>query len=120
MLTTSQILQLCSFSLLLAMGQIFFKLTAQSAPPLNSIPSLFSLSMNIWFWAAILFYAVSTLIWISVLQQVALSVAYPFAALGFIFVPLASYLIFKEPLNWQYGVGVVLILIALRLITVGK
>lgn len=120
MLTTAQIIQLCSFSFLLAAGQIMFKLTAMNAPALNNMSGLLSLSGNVWFWGALVLYGVATLIWIVTLQNVALSVAYPFAALGFVIVPLASYFIFKEPLNWQYGAGVVLIIIALKLITMGR
>lgn len=117
MLTTTQILQLCSFSILLAVGQVMFKLTAMSAPPLNNISGLMSLSTNLWFWGALVFYGVATLIWIFTLQIVPLSMAYPFVALGFVIVPVASYFIFNEALNWQYGVGVFLIIIALKLIT---
>ncbi len=108
---------LCSFSLLMAIGQIFFKMAAQNAPAINNISSVFSLALNPWFIGALALYAFSTLLWVSVLQQVNLSVAYPFVALGFIVIPLASFVLFKEPLNWQYGVGVVLLLVALKLIT---
>lgn len=122
-LTMFKLFQLCSFSVLMAAGQIFFKMAAQNSPPLNSLPNLFTLALNHWLWLAMALYAISTLIWISVLQTVPLSIAYPFVALGFVVIPLASYLLFKEPLNWQYGVGIVLILVALKLITgsaVGK
>jgi len=120
MLSLAQITQLCLFSVLLAAGNIFFKLTALNSPPLNSIQGLMTLPLNPWFWGALVLYGIATVIWTITLQNVALSIAYPFAALGFVFVPLASYVIFKEPINLQYIIGVVLILVALKLITAGK
>lgn len=101
----------------MATGQIFFKMAAQNAPQMNSLSAVFSLALNPWFIGALALYAISTVLWVSVLQQISLSIAYPFVALGFIVIPLASFFLFKEPLNWQYGVGVVLLLIALKLIT---
>lgn len=120
MLTSAQIIQLCSFSVLLAAGQIFFKLTAINAPPLNSLQGVLSLPTNIWFWGALVLYGTATLIWTAALQHVSLSIAYPFVAIGFVIVPLASYFIFKEPISWNYAAGVVLILVALKLITMGR
>ena len=122
-LTWAQIAQLCSFSIMMAAGQVLFKLAAAHAPVLNTFSSLLSLFSNYWLWGALTLYGISTILWMIVLQNVSLSVAYPFVALGFVVVPLASYVVFKEPLNWQYGVGILLILVALKLITgssVGK
>lgn len=116
-MTVVNFIQLCSFSLLMAAGQIFFKMAAENAPQMNSLNAVFSLALNPWFIGALALYAFSTLLWVSVLQQVNLSVAYPFVALGFVVIPLASYVLFKEPLNWQYGLGVVLLLVSLKLIT---
>lgn len=112
-----QLLQLCSFSIFMAAGQFLFKMAALNAPPMTNVTAVAGLALNPWLWGAMILYAVSTVIWISVLQSVPLSIAYPFVALGFIVVPCISYFAFKEPLNWQYGVGIVLILIALKLIT---
>lgn len=101
----------------MATGQFFFKMAAKTAPAISGLSSIISLGMNAWLWAAMALYAVSTVIWVSVLQSVPLSIAYPFVALGFVVIPVISYLAFKEPLSWQYGLGVALILVALKLIT---
>lgn len=119
MLTFGQIVQLCSFSVFMATGQVFFKLAAMRAPALNNLQGILSLVTNYWLWGAMALYAISTLIWISVLQSVPLSIAYPFLAFGFVVIPLVSYILFKEPLTWQYGLGIVLIMIALKLIVGG-
>ncbi|MEZ5814843.1 MAG: transporter [Alphaproteobacteria bacterium] len=115
-LSLTQILQLCSFAVLLACGQILFKLSASTLPPLASVNGLMALAANLWFWAAMVLYGTATLLWILILQQVPLSSAYPFAALGFVLVPAASYFLFKEPLNLFYALGVVLIISGLGVI----
>lgn len=117
LLSLSQILQLCSFAVLLACGQILFKITATSVPSLASVSGLFSLATNLWFWAALVLYGTATLLWIFILQQVPLSAAYPFVALGFVFVPVASKFLFDEPLNLYYALGVLCIIAGLGIIT---
>jgi len=109
-LSLTQIAQLCSFAVLLACGQILFKLSASTLPPLASTAGLIALATNLWFWAALVLYGTATLLWILILQQVPLSAAYPFMALGFVLVPAASHFLFKEPLNLFYGLGVLLII----------
>ncbi len=109
-LSLTQIAQLCSFAVLLAAGQILFKLSASTLPPLASVNGMVALATNFWFWTALTLYGTATLLWIIILQQVPLSLAYPFMALGFVFVPVASYILFKEPLNLFYGLGVLLII----------
>lgn len=104
------ILQLCAFSLLLAGGQMLFKYAAAAAPALSSLKGFVGLAFVPWFWAALVLYGTATLLWISILQKTPLSMAYPFVALGFVIVPLASWFLFREPLTLGYGVGVALII----------
>jgi multidrug transporter EmrE-like cation transporter len=110
MLTASQIVQLTGFSLLLSAGQMLFKKAAQLPAPLASIPGMTALLANLWFWLALTLYGVATLLWIMILQKVPLSQAYPFAALGFVIIPLASWLLFAERLSAQYCIGIALII----------
>jgi len=116
-LSLPHIAQLVCFSVLLACGQILFKVAASSLPPLNSVASLTSLFVNPWIYFAVLLYGAATLLWIFILQQVPLSSAYPFVALGFVIIPLASWVIFKEPLNLFYCMGVALVIAGLGMIT---
>ena len=118
MLSLAQITQLICFSMLLASGQVLFKITAGAVPPIASLNGVMALFLNVWFWAALVLYASATLLWIVILQNVPLSQAYPFVALGFVFVPLASWLLFKETLDLYYIGGVALIIAGLGLITV--
>ncbi len=54
-------------------------------------------------------YAVSALLWINLLRDVALSKAYPFFALSFVIVPLLSRVFFDEYLDNSYLAGMILI-----------
>ena len=104
---------------MLASGQTLFKFAAATLPPLATAEGVIALFTNIWFWAALVLYGSATLLWIFILQHVPLSLAYPFAALGFIFVPAIAWVVFKEPLNFiYYGLGIFLILAGLGMITV--
>lgn len=118
MLSSVHIFQLLAFSLLLALGQMLFKVAASMLPPLSTLAGIMALSVNPWFYLALALYGSATLLWILILQDVPLSLAYPFVALGFVIIPLASFLIFKEPLNIYYGLGVACIIGGLGLITV--
>ncbi|NCC20926.1 MAG: transporter [Alphaproteobacteria bacterium] len=113
-----QVFHLTGFAFLLATGQILFKQTASTlSAPLASIEGLTALAFNPWFWLALMLYGAATLLWIMILQTVPLSLAYPFMALGFVLVPLASWLFFKETLTLGYAAGVGFIILGLGLIT---
>jgi len=96
---------LVGFSCLLATGQILFKFAAASQAKVNGFGAVFSLLTNGYFIAAGCIYALTTVLWVIVLQQVPLSRAYPFAALGFVIVPAAAAILFGEPINLRYAVG---------------
>ncbi len=117
-LSISHILQLMLFSVLLSCGQMLFKVVASALPAFNSVSWFLTLAVNPWFYLAVLLYGAATLLWISILQHVPLSLAYPFVALGFVIVPLASWVLFKEPLNISYALGVVFIIIGLGMIAI--
>ena len=101
-----QQMQLLLFAFLMAFGQILFKKAAivSSASPIW--PGL----LNPWMFAALALYAGATLLWVIILRTTPLSVAYPFAALAFVIVPLAARFLFAEPLDGRYALGVMFIL----------
>ncbi len=106
------------FSLMLSAGQVLFKVTAKGLPDLNDFHALFMYFLtSISFWIALVLYGTATMIWIFILKFIPLSQAYPFAALGFIFVPLASVIFFQEPINTPYILGSALIIAGLGVIS---
>jgi len=114
-LTGIQFGMLAAFSILLASGQVLFKHSALSSPPLNTLSALLSLLRIPSFWAAVVLYGLGTLLWIFLLQQVSLSRAYPFVALGFVIVPLAGQFLFSEYVPKMYWLGVLLIICGILL-----
>lgn len=91
----------------LSAGQILFKL---SAGRLAEAKSVFDLPFLGILCIALALYGLVSIAWVFLLQRAQLSQIYPIMALSFLFVPLASAYFFKETLNWQYGVGVLLII----------
>ena len=92
---------LLTFALMLAAGQILFKKAALAV----GSQSLLTGIVSGWTFAALTLYAGATLLWISILRTTPLSAAYPFSALGFVVVPLASQWLFGETLQARYLVG---------------
>ena len=59
---------------------------------------------------ALAVYGVATLLWIFSLRNVPLSLAYPFVALAFVFVPVMAHFALSEPLKAKTFYGFILIL----------
>ncbi len=88
--------------LLSAVGQIFLKIAANTIGPISlksNVLELLNLSMNIHLILGLMSYFFSTIIWIIALSRVSLSVAYPMVSLGYVFVALAAWYLFNEPLS---------------------
>lgn len=102
---------LFSSMLLAIVGQVFLKkgvLASHLSLNLNTILStIFSPLTFIGF----LFYGISSIIWLFVLQKFPLSVAYPALSLTYIAIVLISVFIFKEPLTTSKVAGIVLIML---------
>jgi multidrug transporter EmrE-like cation transporter len=108
-LTIGQIGGCLSFAVLLAAGQILFKSAAISMPAIRGISDLGTAIGIPVLWLAILLYGAATLLWIFLLQTIPLSRAYPFAAIGFVLVPLAGIIVFGEKVTVAFVVGAALI-----------
>jgi drug/metabolite transporter (DMT)-like permease len=96
----------------IAAGQLLFKAAANAyrdATTALTLPVLIPLLTGL------AIYGMATLAWVWVLQYVTLSRAYPFMALAFILVPLASMAVFGERLDLRYGLGVAFICIGVAL-----
>jgi drug/metabolite transporter (DMT)-like permease len=98
---------------IIAIGQIFFKLDALE---LQKTGNFFNFKVVLFFLIAIILYGLSSLLWVIALQKFSLSKIYPIMALAFILVPLASFFIFHEKLSLQYFCGLFLIISGIFLI----
>lgn len=90
----------------IAVGQILFKLSAQS---LHKTGSFFDIGTLTLLFSAFFLYGLTTIAWVWVLQKAELGRVYPLMAMAFILVPIGSYLFLGERFNSQYFIGVALI-----------
>lgn len=74
------------------------------------------LASNIWLWIAMFCYAVSIILWMSVLSKVQVSFAYPFLSIGYVLSAVAGYLFFQESLSPVRIAGIAVICIGVVLI----
>jgi drug/metabolite transporter (DMT)-like permease len=93
--------------LIMTLGQILFK---QVAINYNKLGSLFDIQVIGFLIVAGLLYLTSSGLWVWALRYVEISKAYPYFALGFVFVPLFGAWLFGEVLTVRYGIGVLLII----------
>lgn len=78
-----------------------------------------SLVRNAWFLAGLAAYGVSVLAWLIVLRRVPLSIAAPFVALVYVLVPVASRVLFSDPINTKMWVGMLLVVLGVTLVAQG-
>jgi len=110
---TGQYAVLVLFSVLLAIGQSLFKKAALASLG-QPLPMGF---LTVWMFAALALYAIATVLWVWLLRSVPLSTAYPFAALGFVLVPLLARVLFGEAIDLRYGVGAALIIVGIVVVS---
>lgn len=104
--------------ILMSIGQLFFK---QSAVFINNHDGLNFIQRyiyNPYFYAAVSFFAVSTFVWVKILTQMKISIAYPILSISYILTAIGAYYIFQEKLTSVNLVGVFLIMGGVTLISI--
>ena len=106
-MTLPQLLFILFTVMLLAAGQILFKLASNDIV-LNPSELLSSLvSIKLFF--ALVIYAIATLCWLITLKGLPLRVAYPFVAMTFFIVPTLAHFLLGETLHWNTYLGAAII-----------
>lgn len=95
---------------LLSIGQVLFKY-ASSKIDIEGKGIFDGFLLNPAFVIAIAVYAVATISWLFVLKAIPLRVAYPFAALAFVMVPIFASIFLGETLRFATFAGAVVIII---------
>jgi drug/metabolite transporter (DMT)-like permease len=93
------------FGLSLAAGQMLFKLTSLQTDVDGKPLPLFQLLFTAPMIAAVALYALTTLLYVYLLQQVPLSRAYMFSLAASALVPIGAIILFNEALNVRYVIG---------------
>lgn len=94
----------------IAVGQLLFK---SGAMALTAAGSWYAPRAALALFAAVSLYGITSLAWVWVLQKAELGRVYPLMALAFVLVPVGSYLVFGERFQWQYFLGVALIMLGI-------
>ncbi|MEL7062563.1 MAG: hypothetical protein AAFP00_02415 [Bacteroidota bacterium] len=101
----------------LAFGQVLFKTAADqlddSGNPASMIQIVFSVPMI----SACTLYALSIIVYVSLLRKVPLSQAYLFSIAGAAIVPFLAWAVFKEPISMRYVIGAVLVVVGISVST---
>lgn len=105
-MTANQWLGLLIVPLVVATGQILFKIVSFAA----SEQGLWGVFSSPTFWIAIFIYGTATLAWIFVIRDVPIGRAYIFMALTYAYVPAMSAIFLKESFSLQSGAGLAIIL----------
>lgn len=91
----------------IAIGQILFKKSAEGFHITGTFYNPYALSI---LFIALCLYGITTLGWVWVLQKSDLNKVYPFMALSFVLVPIASHFILHENFTKQYFYGIIFII----------
>ena len=92
------------------LGQIMFKIAANAVKEQDNIYLMaFSLIRVPAIWAALFLYFTTTLLWVWVLREMPLSIAYSALSLVFVLVAFSGILFFKEPISMNLLFGIFLI-----------
>ena len=99
-------IKLVAFAFIIAIGQLMFKRVSMGLAGVQGLEAIaLRLATDPLFILALMLYGSATILWVLALREVPLSIAYPFTALAFVLVPLASAAIFPEPLGPRYFIG---------------
>ena len=107
------------FSLALPVGQTLFKFAAVQNAKMTG-PLVLRLAANAPLIGAFAWYGLTALFWCYILTRVPLSLADAFSIVGSGLVPLVAWWVFKEPLDWRFAVGYLLMLSGFAVIMTGQ
>ena len=118
-MTLKDVLLCAGFSIALPIGQTLFKFAAIQNERLSG-PLVVRLASNGPLIGAFAWYGLTALFWFYILTRVPLSLAYAFSIVGSGLVPLVAWLVFKEPLDWRFAAGYLLMLTGFAFIMSGQ
>ena len=118
-MTLKDVLLCAGFSIALPIGQTLFKFAAIQNGRMSG-PLVMRLATNGPLIGAFAWYGLTALFWFYILTRVPLSLAYAFSIVGSGLVPLVAWLVFKEPLDWRFPVGYLLMLTGFAVIITGQ
>ncbi len=102
----------------ISMGQLLLKMAAMNLRNPDVLGFwLAGQRINAYLMGGLAVLGLSTLLWVWVLRGIPLSIAYPFMALAFIFVPILSFYLLGEPLGWRQVAGGLIIVLGVIVVS---
>ncbi len=117
---TNPWLTIALYTFMLTVGQALFKVAALQTKFAGSDPLALSKQLlgTPTFLVACLLYAVSTVIWVSLMARLPLSTAYPVViAISIILTTLLGVIVFKEPLTSQKIIGLMVVIAGVKIVS---
>lgn len=104
-----------------SIGQILWKVGVKGIGIINSfsIEGILQIGCNPYIIAGLICYGLGTIFWLIALSRADLSYVYPFIALTFVIIFIASSLLFHEPISLQKLSGAVIIIIGILVLVRG-
>ncbi|MGK2946350.1 MAG: 4-amino-4-deoxy-L-arabinose-phosphoundecaprenol flippase subunit ArnE [Candidatus Malihini olakiniferum] len=100
-------------SILSCMGQLCQKQAA--SPPAGAVHPAHTVR---WLFATLLLLALALLLWLVVLQQLPVGVAYPILSLNLVWITLTARWVWREPITMRHIFGILCIIVGVFLIGV--
>ncbi len=110
-LSITMITLLASYAFGMSIGQVLFKYAA-----IKNEGSFLNFIFVPYFWLGIMLFGLMIVLWMYIISQIPLSLAYPVIALVFVITPLLAAFLFGESLEPSYLLGMGLILSGLFVI----
>lgn len=107
-------------SLMLATGQVCWKLAMTGSSLELNLNSMFKLAVKPLFLCGVALYGLATLLWIYLLSKYELSYIYPMIAFAYVFGVLLSALLLKESVSLLRMGGVAMVVIGVAIIGISK
>lgn len=98
------------------MGQVSLKKGMLLSGSIGLTLSLIKVIFTPYIFLGLVLYAIAMFLWLSILSRVELSYAYPMLSLSYVFIILASWLIFNEHLSLLRLLGVVFICLGVMMV----
>ena len=114
-MNTTNAFSLFAFSALLAAGQLLFKRVGLEIKGQPLVDGFNLMVRSPAFYAALMLYGFSTVLWIWILSRISLSQAYPWVAVTMTIVPLLAWLVFGERVGGTYWIGIIFIILGVVL-----
>lgn len=97
-------------------GQLAFKIGADRLPDIKGWPLIRAMVSDPWTLGGVAIYIVEIFVWLRILAEAPLSVAFPIGSLNFLGVTLASHLLLKERVGFRQWLGTVLIMLGVVIV----